>query len=194
MLFLHNNVALTNVSSTAFENLPNLKMVLLHYTMLYEIPNGLFSNNSLVEYVWMDHADIHVMGDSVFDGLSNMKELFLNSNSMSELYAGQFQSLNNLDRLQLQDNGLSTPSCCQLCGVPEWSHIDMDVADYTIDCACDNSTCTRNNGSTFTLDQCFPQTSSTCPQYIFNSAPSAFGYTRVSIVTLLLCVTIVNII
>lgn len=193
MLFLHNNAALTNVSASAFENLPNLKMVLMHYTMIYEIPNGLFSNNSLLEYIWLDHSDIHVVGDSVFDGLSNVKELFLNDNSIPELYAGQFQSLNSLARLQLQGNDLTTPSCCQMCGVPQWTHIDLNVADETIDCACDTSVCTRNNGSTFTMDQCYPQKSSVCPSYIFNSASRSMGYVRMTIVSLLLGATLLTV-
>jgi hypothetical protein len=135
ILFLHNNELLTNISEHAFDPLPKLKMVLLHFTSIYAVPEDLFANLPNIQYIWLDHSNIHDLGIETFTGLNTLLELQLDHNHIPHIYPGQFKHLNKLSKLTLSHNPLGILNCCQMCGLPSEVYISyVQRQNPTIHC------------------------------------------------------------
>lgn len=193
ILFLHNN-PIRNVTSDAFENVTAVTMILLHYTDLYELPNGVFDNNTELEYLWFSNSDIHTLGTQVFDKLTKLEELLLDANAISSLHNGMFRQNQALRKLNFKDNDISSVDCCHMCGVPASTTLVYNkepMTDTELHCDCGSSgTCSLPDGGTFALSSCYPQTENVCPNYFFNAAPSLSQSRVLTMAAILLCAAI----
>lgn len=177
IIFLHNNRDLANVTADAFLQVPKLKMLLLHYTAISHLPEGIFRNNTQLEYIWIFNSNLRTIGRNVFHNLTSLRELKLDYNLLTpdSLPGGVFKDLNSLRKLKVDGNAdLPHLDCCQMCGVPPDAFLAMDPrpSNYSsLPCECSGAqTCVDADGGSFALNDCYPQTDAICPLYQFSAA------------------------
>lgn len=119
-LFLNGNSDLTNLSIDAFKNVRNLRTLLLHYTAITELPDGIFDGMVNLRNLWVNNAAVSSVGPNVFRGLTKLETLYLHGNNISEFAEGQFYGLPNILELDITrqiGNKILDPTCCDFCGV-----------------------------------------------------------------------------
>jgi Leucine-rich repeat (LRR) protein len=91
--------------------LPKLAHLYLKSNEINKIIQGVFGNNSLLEYLNLDNNKIEHLGSDVFSGLVNLKDVYLQGNKLQYLHPETFKGLPNLQSLYLSKNfGLQVPT------------------------------------------------------------------------------------
>lgn len=166
-LYLHNN-PITEISTDAFQNVSQIERLLLHFTQITEIQDGLLSGLKNLKIFWANDARISKIGSSAFANLTELEDLKLYDNFIEKVHPGQFQDQGKMHHLDIHRNTLNaTPECCQLCGIPAGLDIHWPTMNtgQQIRCGCDGPITCPNIAS-----PCFPDNK--CHVYTFNAASS----------------------
>ena len=135
-LFLYSN-PIANITNTAFRNVTDVRMLLLQYVNLITIPSGAFHYLVNLQFLWIHNSNVMYIEDGAFDNLFHLEQLVLNDNSISYMPVGLLRDLNKLHFMDVTNNaGLHSMSCCQLCGVPPLTHINLKAhPNKTVECS-----------------------------------------------------------
>ena len=66
-LLLNGNGDLVTINENAFANVPNLRMLLLHYTAIEEIQDNLFAGLTNLRELWINDCNISSIGPNAFN-------------------------------------------------------------------------------------------------------------------------------
>ncbi|XP_052079415.1 toll-like receptor 4 [Mytilus californianus] len=130
----HKNFVNVDCSHLKLKNIPTvpsyvIKLILKH-NIIDEIPNGVFSNNTILTELDLSHNRIHRLTEMSFNGLQNLLKLSLQSNDLSKgnnsFGAKTFSQLKNLKYLNLKNNFVENyqPDISKLVSI-ESLHIDF---------------------------------------------------------------------
>ena len=168
-IYLHNN-PITSIDANTFDNCRRAHTLLLHHTSLTTIPSGLLINMVYLKYFWINDALLTSIPSGSFDGLPKLSEVYLYGNDLSTLDVGLFKDSPNLKEILVHQNpSLESPTCCNLCGVPEKTYIRWgNEKDATkLECGCSGTT------------TCADCTYSSCTTYTFSAASSFIKYSYI---------------
>ena len=120
VLWLHRN-RLTALPADVFDSLGSLELLGLSNNWLTDLPAGVFDRLASLERLWWTdnwmaperqgwspRRGPPPLMPGIFDGLINLEELYLNSNSLTALPVGVLDSLTTLKLLALAGNELTT--------------------------------------------------------------------------------------
>ena len=170
-LYINNNV-LTNISDSAFNVVPNLKILTLNWNSLTEINDKHFTNLTSLKILWLNNNQITNISSKAFESNSQLQELDLNSNLLAYLHNGMFSTNTKIVNFDARYNNLNSADCCNMCGISSSAMVKWHMMDNTeISCGCgDGTSCTDSDGETLS---CFTDT---CSTYTFNSAHRRRGF------------------
>lgn len=86
------NLQIKFIKREAFDDLKNLKSLVLRNNLLTSLPEFVFSNLTSLEYLCLAENKIHTL-DNIFVGLDNLKTLNISCNPLRHLRRGQFFGL-----------------------------------------------------------------------------------------------------
>ncbi|CAC5388422.1 unnamed protein product [Mytilus coruscus] len=128
------NAVKADCSHIQLERIPNVPSyvikLILKYNLIDEIPNGIFSNNTILKEIDLSHNRIHRLTEMSFNGLQNLLKLSLQNNDLSKgnnsFGAQTFSQLKNLKYLNLKNNFVENyqPDISKLVSI-ESLHIDF---------------------------------------------------------------------
>ena len=79
-----------------------------------------------ITFLGLSFAEITLLKEGDFSGLTSLQELHLNGNELSSLAAGVFSGLTSLERLDLQENQLSLLPAGVFSGLTSLRELDLD--------------------------------------------------------------------
>ena len=91
-----------------FDDLENLMHLQLHATLISELPEGIFDNLGKLRELELYYCKITSLPEGVFDELDGLTSLNLIGNGLESLPDGVFDELDGLYYLALTDNSLTT--------------------------------------------------------------------------------------
>jgi len=169
-IYLHNNPNISYIDGSTFDNVRRAHTILLHHTSLTTIPSNLLTGMTYLKYFWINDALLTSIPAGTFDGLSSLVEVYMYGNSLTSLDEGLFKDSPRLREVLVHLNpDLSSPTCCNLCGIPEKAYIRWgnEPDATTLQCGCDSTTI------------CAACTYSSCSSYLFSAASSLTKYSYV---------------
>ncbi|XP_052079414.1 toll-like receptor 4 [Mytilus californianus] len=107
-----NNAVRADCSHIQLKRIPTVPSyvirLILKYNLIDEIPNGIFSNNTILTEIDLSHNRIHRITEMSFNGLANLLKLSLQNNNLTKgnnsFGAKTFSQLKNLKYLNLKNN------------------------------------------------------------------------------------------
>lgn len=100
----------TLISSSAFQNFPNLKSLYLTKNQIYTLVGGTMESNTLLSFLDMSYNPLAALSPEAFKGLRNLQNLDLRHCNLKSIPLGAFDDLVNLRILFLDANRLVTIS------------------------------------------------------------------------------------
>ena len=98
---------ITSLRAGDFDGLTELRVLLLWYNRIEELPPGIFDQLTALEQLQLESMELGELPPGVFDQLTALKKLNLNYNRLGELPDGIFDKLTALKLLNLGNNRLS---------------------------------------------------------------------------------------
>ncbi|KAF7204224.1 leucine-rich repeat, immunoglobulin-like domain and transmembrane domain-containing protein 2 [Nothobranchius furzeri] len=115
------------------EDIPDdLKKIRMENCHLTELPQGSFSLNSALEYLWLNFNEITLMNIRSLEGLANLTELRLQGNKLTSVPWTTFQDTPKLKILDLKLNRLDALPEHALKHLPSLTYLDLSFNQLTI--------------------------------------------------------------
>ena len=91
-----------------FSGNPNIRFIYLSHNIITAIPSGVFNGLTKLEKIHLNKCGIKTIDENAFHGLTKLKELHLDHNELETLPANLFQGLISLAKLYLHFNHLTS--------------------------------------------------------------------------------------
>lgn len=95
---------LTVVRSFYFENMKNLRFLILHHNKIATIEANAFKDLVGVERLWLHNNFIETLDENLFNSMLNLQEIYLNVNKIKLLSPETFKNVGSLDYVDLRKN------------------------------------------------------------------------------------------